>query len=114
MDRAVLVGQGRTLNVVAALGQGGPLTGPSPSRSEDRATVESIEPLETVVRRHIERALHETGGRVEGPHGAARLLRINPHTLRARMRKLKIPWQTFRVHPTRQSGKARYTGDKPR
>jgi hypothetical protein len=30
------------------------------------------------------------------------------------MRKLKIPWQTFRVHPTRQSGKARYTGDKPR
>ena len=49
-----------------------------------------------VIRRHIEAALRETHGRVEGPHGAARLLRINPHTLRARMRKLKIDWRSFR------------------
>jgi transcriptional regulator with GAF, ATPase, and Fis domain len=49
------------------------------------------------MRRHIERALQETRGRVEGPQGAARLLRINPHTLRARMRKLKVDWQRFRV-----------------
>ena len=46
--------------------------------------------------RHIEAALRETHGRVEEPHGAARLLRINPHTLRARMRKLKIDWRRFR------------------
>jgi transcriptional regulator with GAF, ATPase, and Fis domain len=48
------------------------------------------------MRRHIEAALHVAHGRVEGPHGAARMLRINPHTLRARMRKLKIDWRGFR------------------
>jgi len=41
--------------------------------------------------------LSATRGRLEGPHGAARLLRINPHTLRARMRKLRIDWRRFRV-----------------
>jgi hydrogenase-4 transcriptional activator len=49
------------------------------------------------MRRHIETALRATDGRVEGPHGAARLLKINPHTLRARMRKLKINWKGFRA-----------------
>jgi transcriptional regulator with GAF, ATPase, and Fis domain len=49
------------------------------------------------MRRHIERALEATHGRVEGPHGAARLLKINPHTLRARMRKLRIDWRGFKV-----------------
>jgi transcriptional regulator with GAF, ATPase, and Fis domain len=50
-----------------------------------------------VNRRHIEAALRQANGRVEGPHGAARMLRINPHTLRARMRKLKIDWRAFRA-----------------
>jgi hypothetical protein len=38
-----------------------------------------------------------TGGRVEGPYGAARLLDINPHTLRGKMRKLDIAWRQFRT-----------------
>jgi transcriptional regulator with GAF, ATPase, and Fis domain len=46
--------------------------------------------------RHIESALARCRGRIEGPDGAARLLRINPHTLRARMRKLRIDWARFR------------------
>ena len=50
-----------------------------------------------VARRHIETALEATAGRIEGPHGAARILRINPHTLRARMRKLRIDWRRFRT-----------------
>jgi 3-mercaptopyruvate sulfurtransferase SseA len=40
--------------------------------------------------RHIEKALRATGGRIEGRGGAAALLEINPHTLRARMRKMGI------------------------
>ena len=52
------------------------------------------------MRRHIEAALRETHGRVEGRHGAARLLQINPHTLRARMRKLRIDWRGFRLAAT--------------
>ena len=52
------------------------------------------------MRRHIERTLGMTHGRVEGPHGAAGLLRINPHTLRARMRKLGVDWRRFRDQPS--------------
>ena len=52
--------------------------------------------LERAMARHIERALRRTGGQIEGADGAARLLDINPHTLRARMRKLGIDWQQFR------------------
>jgi transcriptional regulator with GAF, ATPase, and Fis domain len=95
MDRAVLIGQGRSLSVTAALGLS---TRPAHTQLQpaEAASPRGIEPLDDVIRRHIEAALRETHGRVEGPFGAARLLRINPHTLRARMRKLKINWQSFR------------------
>jgi transcriptional regulator with GAF, ATPase, and Fis domain len=98
MDRAVLIGQGRTLNIAAALGQNAPpLAPPAQEVAVARpASPAPIEPLDTVVRRHIEAALAETRGRIEGANGAARLLRVNPHTLRARMRKLKIDWRSFR------------------
>ena len=94
MDRAVLIGQGKTLEVIAALGQGPPR--PTPRGGDESAPSNVIEPLDVVMRRHIEAALVARHGRVEGPHGAARLLRINPHTLRARMRKLEIDWRAFR------------------
>jgi transcriptional regulator with GAF, ATPase, and Fis domain len=97
MDRAVLVGQGRTLEVAAALGQSTRPARSLPARGSETVPQSGIEPLDVVTRRHIESALHETHGRVEGPHGAARLLRINPHTLRARMRKLGINWRGFRA-----------------
>jgi transcriptional regulator with GAF, ATPase, and Fis domain len=96
MDRAVLIGQGQTLSVAAALGLGPRSSGSPPNRVPQSAAATMIEPLDVVVRRHIETALSETHGRVEGAHGAARLLRINPHTLRARMRKLRIDWRAFR------------------
>src|SRR5262245_53064780 len=97
MDRAVLIGQGQTLAVAAALGQSArmPVAAASPAASAGPSA--AIEPLDVVMARHIEAALEATHGRVEGPHGAARLLRINPHTLRARMRKLKINWRRFRA-----------------
>jgi transcriptional regulator with GAF, ATPase, and Fis domain len=97
MDRAVLVGQGRALNVAAALGQSVLTTNSVQARvTEESASPAAIAPLDDVIRRHIEAALRSTHGRVEGPHGAARLLEINPHTLRARMRKLEIDWRGFR------------------
>jgi transcriptional regulator with GAF, ATPase, and Fis domain len=100
MDRAVLIGQGRALNVAGALGQGALATNTSPA-SVPEASAAPIAPLDDVIRRHIEAALNKAHGRVEGPHGAARMLRINPHTLRARMRKLKIDWRGFRMAPAR-------------
>jgi hydrogenase-4 transcriptional activator len=95
MDRAVLIGQGRSLNVTAALGSS-PRPPTATTTPNDPPKPATIEPLDLIIRRHIEAALTATHGRVEGPFGAARLLRINPHTLRARMRKLKIDWSGFR------------------
>ena len=95
MDRAVLLGQGRFVDVMAALGLGSRQASPPPAA--EAAAQTHIEPLDDVVRRHIEAALTVTHGRLEGPYGAARLLRINPHTLRARMRKLGIDRRRFRT-----------------
>jgi transcriptional regulator with GAF, ATPase, and Fis domain len=49
-----------------------------------------------MIKQHIEKALLRSEGQVEGKRGAARILQINPHTLRAKMRKLGIRWADFR------------------
>jgi len=41
---------------------------------------------------HIKRVLKMTNGKINGKGGAAELLKINPETLRTRMRKLGIPY----------------------
>ena len=56
----------------------------------------AIEPLDDAMRHHIERALAQCYGRVEGPFGAARLLDVNPDTLRSRMRRLGISRAAFK------------------
>jgi len=48
--------------------------------------------LDEVISNHIIKALEMTGGKVHGESGAARLLNINPSTLRKRMLKLGIPF----------------------
>jgi hydrogenase-4 transcriptional activator len=104
IDRAAILGDGKTLEVVKSLGTGvSPMSAslPAPQTAEtasafcDSATAPLV-PLNTAMREHIERALAATRGRIEGPHGAAALLQINPHTLRARMRKLGVDWGRFR------------------
>jgi formate hydrogenlyase transcriptional activator len=47
-------------------------------------------PLEEVERRHIETTLMQTNWMIEGERGAAKLLDLNPSTLRSRMQKLGI------------------------
>lgn len=44
--------------------------------------------LDLAMKRHIEAALAHCHGRVEGSFGAVQQLKINPHTLRLRMRRL--------------------------
>ena len=48
--------------------------------------------LDAAMARHIQRAMFQAKGRINGQGGAAQLLGINPHTLRHRMRKLDIPF----------------------
>jgi transcriptional regulator with GAF, ATPase, and Fis domain len=116
IDRAVILGEGRSLKIEAAMGS------PQSASTERRvysATTESsgvngqslqngsvaaavpngpgLVSLDEAMRRQIETALEATRGRIEGTNGTAALLRINPHTLRARMRKLGIDWAKFRL-----------------
>ena len=114
MDRAVLIGQGRALNVGAALGLSTRVDTVARTRASVPQSASSIEPLDVVIRRHIEAALAATHGRVEGLYGAARLLKINPHTLRARMRKLKINWRGFRLSAGPASADDALRGDPAR
>jgi formate hydrogenlyase transcriptional activator len=46
--------------------------------------------LEELERAHIKRVLEETRWQIEGERGAARVLGLNPSTLRGRLRKLGI------------------------
>lgn len=100
MDRAAILGDGASLEVVKALGvEAGAMRlgrDPQSGRRGPSAEEHQIAPLDEAMKRHIESALAATAGRVEGPRGAAALLAINPHTLRARMRKLGIDWARFR------------------
>ncbi|MEN6405423.1 MAG: sigma-54 dependent transcriptional regulator [Thermoguttaceae bacterium] len=100
VDRAAILGNGHRLEFAKALGvtAGMPsVSGDGNSQSPDQSSRKSHFPtLDEAMRRHIESALELTHGRIEGHRGVAQLLQINPHTLRARMRKLKIDWTQFR------------------
>jgi hydrogenase-4 transcriptional activator len=96
IERAVILGGGHRMELAASLG-----TSPSPvaaaaSPVSSGASTPAIATLDEAMAEHIRRALAATRGRVEGPGGAAALLGINPHTLRARMRKLGVEWSRFR------------------
>jgi transcriptional regulator with GAF, ATPase, and Fis domain len=93
MDRAAILGNGERLEINVALGAApGPGLRANPTASETPQTA----PLDAAMRAHIERVLAVTHGRIEGPFGAAAKLNVNPHTLRARMRRLGIDWARYR------------------
>jgi transcriptional regulator with GAF, ATPase, and Fis domain len=46
--------------------------------------------LRDVERQHIVAVLKQTGWRIDGPQGAARVLNLHPSTLRSRIQKLGI------------------------
>ncbi|MEO8272337.1 MAG: sigma 54-interacting transcriptional regulator, partial [Aureliella sp.] len=117
IDRAAILGDGKSLEVPAALGLGNqqmhsPEASSNPAGQAESFATGTSQPesttarypqassnnlsIDIAMRRHIEFVLEKTRGKVEGHGGAAELLEINPHTLRARMRKLKIKWVKFR------------------
>jgi len=49
--------------------------------------------LDAIVKKHIERVLEKTNGKIHGPGGAGELLGVNPNTLRYKMKKLGIPFR---------------------
>jgi formate hydrogenlyase transcriptional activator len=108
IDRAAILGNGERLEVAKALGIAGPTapaSAPSmptlyeviPEVPQVQQAAAGIGTLNAAMKEHIERALVATRGKIEGRGGAAELLGINPHTLRARMRKLGIDWSRYRA-----------------
>jgi len=61
-----------------------------PVAASEDADISGPLPLDDVLVAHIERVLARTKGKVSGSGGAAELLRVNPSTLRARMKKYNI------------------------
>jgi len=88
IERAVIVSEGSELQLAEKI-DAIPVHSiredelPSVGSGETKALAEAE-------REHILKALLQTGWRVEGPRGAARILDLHPNTLRARMKKLGI------------------------
>lgn len=69
---------------VGAPPPGNPAAAPSPPKPGENNAMEAME------RRHIEAVLNQTHWMIEGERGAAKVLNLNPSTLRSRMQKLGI------------------------
>jgi hydrogenase-4 transcriptional activator len=102
IERAAILGSGRRLRLEPTLGAT-PALNPRTAHADAESTAAraTLLTLDEAMRHHIELALQDAGGRVEGRRGAALQLGINPHTLRARMRKLNVSSGKFRGRPPR-------------
>jgi transcriptional regulator with GAF, ATPase, and Fis domain len=92
VERALILNQGRPLNFDDIGESSKKIVTPvlSISNGEENG-------LDRAISQHIMQALETTGGRVGGERGAAKLLKMNPSTLRTKMRKLEIPFGRNKV-----------------
>jgi formate hydrogenlyase transcriptional activator len=91
IERAVILSPGPVLELdtdLAAVSLDQPA--PSSLGAVDPEVSAPLASLEDVAREHILAALRSTGGIIEGPRGAAHILKLHPNTLRSRMEKLGI------------------------
>jgi PAS domain S-box-containing protein len=85
MERAVIMTPGNVLVLPEGLESG-----------ETAPVKETVSPetelatLEKVEKQHLLRVLESTGWRISGPKGAAKILGLNPSTMRFRMKKLNL------------------------
>jgi formate hydrogenlyase transcriptional activator len=90
VERAVVLAQGPVVEVEAV----GSAPVPAPATRPDVRVIPDgeglAEILERVERAHLVAALERTRGVIEGPRGAATLLKMHPNTLRSRLEKLGI------------------------
>jgi len=87
VERALILSKGKPL-VFDNIGDKAAQTAPSIPPINNTSLID----LEQAISQHIIKVLETTGGRVGGENGAAKLLKMNPSTLRAKMRKLRIPF----------------------
>ena len=82
IERSMIMSRGAMLD-------GGDLVAPA-SPTAKASVLSSNGTLEEMERAHIQRILEDTHWQIEGDRGAARILGLNPSTLRGRLRKLGI------------------------
>jgi transcriptional regulator with GAF, ATPase, and Fis domain len=82
VERAIIMSRGAMLDGAELLSPSSSTA--SPARAQTDVTLEELE------RAHIRRVLEGTRWLIEGERGAARILGLNPSTLRGRLRKLGI------------------------
>jgi transcriptional regulator with GAF, ATPase, and Fis domain len=87
IERAVIVASDGVLRLPEPLAQ---RTTPLPRDAEPVAEPMRVSSLDEAERDHILRALEATAWRIEGPKGAASMLKLHPSTLRFRMKKLGL------------------------
>ncbi|MGB7947603.1 MAG: sigma 54-interacting transcriptional regulator, partial [Candidatus Binatia bacterium] len=87
IERAVIVSSDGVLRLHEPLVQGTAAAADEGQAFEEPKTVSTLDEAE---RDHILRALELTGWRIEGPKGAAAILKVHPSTLRFRMKKLGL------------------------
>ncbi len=80
IERAIILGDGPVIEIDPKMLPG----------AGTAAGVESDPRLETIERQHIRAVLERSKWVIEGPNGAAKILGLNPSTLRYRMQKLGI------------------------
>lgn len=85
VERAIILSRGGQLTF-PELGAGSNLS----ERNNIIGKTESVLTMDQAIENHIRLVLERTGGRIKGKEGAAELLKMNPSTLRFRIKKLGI------------------------
>jgi PAS domain S-box-containing protein len=100
IERAVILSRGSELEVAPdvlpemAAAAHTQAAAPRPAHEENRSVAPSPQSIDQVERNHILEVLMRTNWRIEGADGAAALLKLNPSTLRSRMKKLGVQRST--------------------
>lgn len=106
IERAVILSPGPSIELAALATEPGLPPAPAPPASENAirmtatplsvpledtpSPASDVMTLEQLERHHILSVLEAAGWVIEGPHGAAELLKVRPSTIRSRMKKLGI------------------------
>jgi len=101
VERAVIVSSDGVLRLPEPLVQ---TTVASADKGETLKEAIRVPTLNENEREHILRALEATGWRIEGPKGAATMLKIHPSTLRFRMKRLGLTKVLSYTTPSEKSG----------
>lgn len=87
IERELILGKGKTLSFQNVIRH--PAADYLP---EDAIADDDFPDLDDAVTRHIKKAMALSLGKINGPGGAAELLKIRPNTLRSKMKKMGIPY----------------------